>query len=200
LLPDLKAWGYGVPIPFFLFAVRVGEGRGVSRDPNSLSNHKIFEVFYTEMATSSQTGRLQFDFRPSSPSPWQGVDKEYCPVNLPVANRTSNRDVANDWFTKWLQKSVAVVLDGVRKPTKVAIIDTGVDGTHQDICNSGQITSFMGFPSELEPLQDATGHGTRSAGAFIRAAPTAQLSIIRISHRLKFDVEEDCKILVNVKS
>ena len=73
-----------------------------------------------------------------------------------------------------------------KKKVRVAILDTGVDGTHKDIHEaimSNTIYGGKGFPNSLSPFEDYHGHGTHVASCFLKTAPSALLYIVRVNDR-----------------
>ena len=118
-----------------------------------------------------------------------------------------NREAADEWFgQRRLQKVLAAVRQvandteagPIDPPVKVAIVDTGVDGSHEQIrraIETKTICSGRGFPNsvELPPFQDAQGHGTHAASVFLQTAPDALLCIARISHKSP-DYEDIVKV------
>ena len=80
---------------------------------------------------------------------------------------------------------------------KIAVIDTGVDRTHENIAGhilssdfpnevtatsqiTQQITKWRGFPETLDPLEDCDGRGTAITSIILRASPAVTLYIARI--------------------
>jgi subtilisin family serine protease len=89
-----------------------------------------------------------------------------------------------------------------KKQVKVAILDTGVDGTHNQIrtsIQSGAIFAGKGFPSSLEPFQDVHGHGTHAASVFLQTAPNALLCVARICAQEE-DLESDYQRIADVSA
>ena len=69
---------------------------------------------------------------------------------------------------------------------KIAILDTGVDGTHEQIKaaldpKSPSIVNYKGFPDYLLPLRDKNGHGTHGTSMILKVAPDTHLYIARVS-------------------
>jgi hypothetical protein len=94
------------------------------------------------------------------------------------------RRSAEKWFgPERLERVHSVLIETPTRPIKVAILDTGVDGTHSQIrgsIESGTIFSGKGFPDTLEPFKDIDGHGTHAASVFLKTAPNALLCVARI--------------------
>lgn len=74
--------------------------------------------------------------------------------------------------------------DDVR--VKIAILDTGIDETHNQMKaaldpKSLSIVDFKGFPDYLQPLRDKNGHGTYGTSLILKVAPEIHLYIARVS-------------------
>ena len=72
---------------------------------------------------------------------------------------------------------------------RVAILDTGIDSTHQMFHEALQgpeesrpIVAWKGFPSSLDPLRDMNGHGTHATSVLHKVAPDAALYIARVAN------------------
>jgi len=71
-----------------------------------------------------------------------------------------------------------------KRRVKVAILDTGIDCTHDEIQTleaMKSIKAWKGFPASLDPRRDRLGHGTHGASVFLRTAPQAELFIARVA-------------------
>lgn len=93
---------------------------------------------------------------------------------------------ADEWF-RTLQAVVHPVIDANRKDNqrrvRVAILDTGVDGTHPEIqlaLEKKKIVAYRGFPDYLDPLRDRNGHGTHGASVLLKTAPNAAIYVARM--------------------
>ena len=71
----------------------------------------------------------------------------------------------------------------------MAILDSGIDGTHADFKkdlesndeDSRKIRAWKSFPCDFDPLRDPIGHGTHGASVLLRTAPHVALYIARIT-------------------
>jgi subtilisin family serine protease len=88
---------------------------------------------------------------------------------------------------------------------KIAILDTGIDETHQQVKaalnpNSPTIVGCKGFPDYLLPLRDQNGHGTYGASLILKVAPDVDLFIARVSDDNGIIIEDnDFKGVVEVQ-
>jgi subtilisin family serine protease len=97
-----------------------------------------------------------------------------------------------EWADKWfrtLESTVHLEVGTNRKdsqkPVRIAILDTGVDGTHPEIQSALQekrIVAHKGFPPSLDPLRDQNGHGTHGVSVLMKTAPTAVIYVGRVAN------------------
>lgn len=84
-------------------------------------------------------------------------------------------------------------LDGLRRAfhgatgqgVKVAVLDSGVDGTHPFFAGRVKaqydvVTDRMGARCVPAPLTDSIGHGTACAGVILQLAPEAELTSVKV--------------------
>jgi subtilisin family serine protease len=100
------------------------------------------------------------------------------------------RDAADDFFdTKLVAFRNVVNQRNVGTPSKIAILDTGVDGTHKEIraFMDKNVIIGKGFLSKdgvtLDPFTDKHGHGTHVASVLLQVAPDAQLFVGKIAEK-----------------
>lgn len=97
---------------------------------------------------------------------------------------------ADEWFYR-LAYAYKIVGDNRKdnaKRIKIAILDSGIDGTHKDIKDDLEnpktkrsIRAWQAFPDHFNPLQDITGHGTHGASVLLKTAPHIALYVARIT-------------------
>lgn len=93
---------------------------------------------------------------------------------------------ADEWFEQLreVQFQVRKHRKDEDRKIKVAILDTGVDGTHEQIqsaISSGCLKYVKGFPDSLLPKKDKNGHGTHGASVLLKTAPDITLYVLRVS-------------------
>lgn len=111
---------------------------------------------------------------------------------------------ADAWFTRLSEVHKAI--DKERKddsrPIRVALLDTGVDASHEQFENLDShksIKKLQGFPQSLDPKGDTLGHGTHAASVLIKTAPHAKVYIARVvDDQGKIPLENDYKAVVEV--
>jgi subtilisin family serine protease len=76
----------------------------------------------------------------------------------------------------------------LRKPVKIAILDTGVDLSDPSIeeyVRRKRIVDYKGFAGDAADVQDKNGHGTHVAKILIKNAPVADFYIAKVSNNTK---------------
>lgn len=88
------------------------------------------------------------------------------------------------------------------RKVKIAVLDTGIDATHEYIkknwkrptlgaggcrLNDAGYLDFLTTPPSTEIVEDAFGHGTHVAGIILQLAPDAELYVARVFHSGSFD-------------
>lgn len=102
-----------------------------------------------------------------------------------------------DLFHPLLISETQAEAHSMDRPVKVAIIDTGVDGTHEEIFDySDRIDGYKSWVDDeyewtrsgrdtlsrrtLRRFQDLAGHGTYTASVLLKSAPVVRLFIARV--------------------
>jgi len=66
---------------------------------------------------------------------------------------------------------------------RIAMLDTGINASHPEMAerkSNGSIADCEGFPGDLNPLEDLSGHGTHGASVLFKTAPNAILFVAKV--------------------
>ncbi|SES32116.1 Subtilase family protein [Actinokineospora terrae] len=160
--------GYGdedrADLPLIAPAAAPGTGMALSSVDAKAVRVPKAEVgaYWTQLSQSRAAGKVWLD----------GVRKPSLDVSVPLIG------ARGAWGAGWTGKGVPV-----------AVLDTGIDGTHADVRKS--IQASRDFTGEGGELADADGHGTHvastlagtgsvSAGKYVGVAPEAKLLIGKV--------------------
>jgi subtilisin len=111
------------------------------------------------------------------------------PGNVLLRNDRRNRKPSMSMFEQALQADIYELRKTPLEDVEVALLDTGVDATHQDLASSVvesvEIVSARGrYHERSHPAptrNDSSGHGTAVASVIARLAPNARITDLRIA-------------------
>ncbi|KHO11789.1 FMN-dependent alpha-hydroxy acid dehydrogenase, active site protein [Metarhizium robertsii ARSEF 23] len=106
------------------------------------------------------------------------------------ADRSMKEDLADDWICRYSKVKELARKLGRNRPddpsdrVRVAILDTGVDVTHDNLYGpwtKGQIfyQNFVGMPSNIP--EDSDGHGTHITSILLQMAENVDIYVARVS-------------------
>jgi len=111
-------------------------------------------------------------------------DKLVFPVNIMLrCFRAASADAWIDRLKSVVHRVICENRKDDKRPVKIAILDSGVDGSHPEMRNAlsnKTIVEYKGFPGYLDPLCDRHGHGTHGTSVLLRIAPIAASYIVRV--------------------
>jgi hypothetical protein len=111
------------------------------------------------------------------------LEKYVAYLTLVITILTGNRDEDSKKWMQHLNGSLGRLgITSATEPVKIAILDTGVQGSHELIlANKRRIKESLSFLTDDESTEDMDGHGTHVAGLLLRVAKVSDIYIGRVA-------------------
>lgn len=142
---------------------------------------------------------------PQSVRSWGTDSSEVALFDTSTATTSHEQDAMTDKLIKNIQENTEKLFNDApedARKVKVAVLDTGIDATHEYIkkhwkrpilgargcrLNDAGYLDFLTTPPSAEIVEDVFGHGTHVAGIILQLAPDAELYVARVFRSGSFD-------------